>query len=129
MKKVEDNTAENVEILVNIPAGISPEKTIDALYRFTDCEVSISPIGCIIENNEPKFIGVSEILQKSTQNTLKLLDKELNFNLNELEAKWHNLTLERIFIENRIYHKIEELDNWEDIIKTIHKSLLPFQMF
>jgi len=127
VKKVEDNTAENVEILVNIPAGISPEKTIDALFRFTDCEVSISPIGCIIENNEPKFIGVSEILQKSTQNTLKLLDKELNFNLNELEAKWHNLTLERIFIENRIYHKIEELDNWDDIIKTIHKSLLPFQ--
>ena len=126
VKKVEDNTAENVEILVNIPVGISPEKTIDALYRFTDCEVSISPIGCIIENNEPKFIGVSEILQKSTQNTLKLLDKELNFNLNELEAKWHNLTLERIFIENRIYHKIEELDNWNDIIKTIHKSLLPF---
>tara|TARA_B100001093_G_scaffold455381_1_gene465492 strand:+ start:87221 stop:89782 length:2562 start_codon:yes stop_codon:yes gene_type:complete len=126
IKKVEDNTAENVEILVQIPSGISPEKTIDALYRFTDCEVSISPIGCVIENNEPKFIGVSEILQKSTQNTLKILEKELRFNLNELEAKWHNLSLERIFIENRIYHKIEELDNWDDIIKTIHKSLLPF---
>ncbi len=125
VKKVEDNTAENVEIAITIPSGISPDKTIDALYRFTDCEVSISPLACIIEDDTPKFLGISDILQQSTNHTLSLLKKELEVNLNELQEKWHFSSLERIFIENRIYHKIEELDNWEEIIAVIHKELKP----
>ena len=126
IKKVEDNTAENVEILITIPSGISPDKTIDALYSFTNCEISISPLSCVIEDNTPKFIGVSDILQQSTSHTLELLRKELQVNLNELEEKWHFASLERIFIENRIYHKIEELDNWPLIIRTIEKELTPY---
>jgi topoisomerase-4 subunit A len=125
IKKVEDNTAEHVEIAITIPTGISPDKTIDALYRFTDCEVSISPLSCVIEDNTPKFSGVSEILQQSTEHTLSLLKQELEVNLNELQEKWHFSSLERIFIENRIYHKIEELDNWKDIITVIHNELKP----
>jgi len=125
IKKVEDNTAEHVEIAITIPTGISPDKTIDALYRFTDCEVSISPLSCVIEDNTPKFSGVSEILQQSTEHTLSLLKQELEVNLNELQEKWHSSSLERIFIENRIYHKIEELDNWKDIIAVIHNELKP----
>ncbi|MEC9209973.1 MAG: DNA gyrase/topoisomerase IV subunit A [Bacteroidota bacterium] len=125
IKKVEDNTAENVEIAITIPPGISPDKTIDALYSFTNCEISISPLACVIENDTPKFIGVSDILQQSTNHTLELLKKELQVTLNELEEKWHFSSLERIFIENRIYHEIEELDNWEKIISTIHKQLIP----
>ena len=125
VKKVEDNTAEHVEISITIPAGISPDKTIDALYRFTDCEVSISPLSCIIEDDRPKFLGVSEILKQSTEHTLNLLKQELEVNLSELQEKWHFASLETIFIENRIYHKIEELDNWKEIIATIHKELKP----
>jgi topoisomerase-4 subunit A len=125
IKKVEDNTAENVEIAITIPSGISPDKTIDALYSFTNCEISISPLSCVIDDNIPKFIGVSNILQQSTDNTLDLLRKELEVNLNELEEKWHFASLERIFIENRIYHEIEELDSWDLIISTIHKELMP----
>ena len=125
IKKVEDNTAEHVEIAIKIPPGISPDKTIDALYSFTNCEISISPLSCVIEDNTPKFIGVSEILQKSTENTLELLRKELKVRLDEYEERWHFATLERIFIENRIYHKIEELDNWEIIVETIHQELKP----
>jgi topoisomerase-4 subunit A len=125
VKKVEDNTAEHVEIAITIPIGISPDKTIDALYSFTDCEVSISPLSCIIEDDRPKFLGVSEILKQSTEHTLNLLKQELEVNLSELQEKWHFASLERIFIENRIYHKIEELDNWKEIIATIHKELKP----
>lgn len=126
IKKVEDNTAEHVEIAVTIPPGISPDKTIDALYRFTDCEISISPLSCIIQDEKPIFIGVSEILQKSTEHTLQLLKRELEVNLRELEEKWHLSSLEHIFIKKRIYHKIEELDAWDIIIKTIHNALKPF---
>jgi topoisomerase-4 subunit A len=129
IKKVEDNTAEHVEIAITIPPGISPDKTIDALYRFTDCEVSISPLSCVIEDNTPKFLGISEILQQSTDHTLNLLKQELEVNLNELQEKWHHSSLERIFIENRIYHKIEELDNWKEIINTIHTELKPFTKY
>ena len=125
VKKVEDNTAEFVEISITIPPGISPDKTIDALYRFTDCEVSISPLSCVIEDDRPKFIGVSEMLQQSTNHTLDLLKQELEVNLNELQEKWHLSSLERIFIENRVYHKIEELDNWKEIISVIHIELKP----
>jgi topoisomerase-4 subunit A len=126
IKKVEDNTAEHVEIAITIPTGISPDKTIDALYRFTDCEIPISPLSCIIEDDTPKFMGVSEILEQSTNYTLDLLKKELEVNLNELQEKWHLSSLERIFIENRIYHKIEELDNWAEIIAVIHAALKPY---
>ena len=125
VKRVEDNTAENVEISITIPNGISPDKTIDALYSFTDCEISISPLSCVIENNTPIFIGVSEILQQSTKHTLELLKSELEVKLSELEEKWHFACLERIFITNRIYYKIEELDKWDEIISTIDDELKP----
>ena len=126
IKRIEDNTAEEVEIAIYLPSGISPDKTIDALYRFTDCELSISPLSCVIDNNKPVFIGVSEILQKSTNHTVDLLTQELEVTLKDLKDKWHFSSLERIFIENRIYHAIEELESWEEIISTIHHEIKPF---
>ena len=126
IKKIEDNTSEKVEIVVHLPSGISPDKTIDALYSFTDCEVSISPLGCVVDSNKPRFLGVSEMLKISTNNTVNLLKSELEVNLRELEEKWHFLSLERIFIENRIYRDIEESETWEDVIATIYKGLKPF---
>ena len=125
IKKIEDNTSENVEILVHLPVGISPDKTIDALYSFTDCEVSISPLGCVIEEDKPRFIGVSEMLQVSTQHTLDLLKAELEVNLKELQEKWHFASLEKIFIEYRIYRDIEECETWESVLEAIHKGLKP----
>ena len=95
IKKIDDNTSEGVEILVYLPAGISPDKTIDALYSFTDCELAISPLGCVIDSDTPRFMGVSEMLQVSTQNTLELLKKELEINLKELQEKWHFSSLEK----------------------------------
>ena len=126
IKKVDDNTAENVEILITLPPGVSIEKTIDALYRFSDCEISLSPISCVIKDNKPVFLGVSEILKISTENTKSLLLKELDHKLIENEKKWHNLSLERIFIENRLYRNIEEIEDWDKIIATIYNSLKPF---
>ena len=126
IKKIEDNTAEKVEISIIIPTGISPDKTIDALYRFTDCELSISPLSCVINNNTPIFNGVSDLLQESTEHTLSLLSSELEVNLKEFQDKWHFSSLERIFIENRIYYSIEDLDSWEIIISTIFDELKPF---
>ncbi|MDX1702152.1 MAG: DNA gyrase/topoisomerase IV subunit A, partial [Melioribacteraceae bacterium] len=125
IKKIEDNTAAEVEILVHIPSGISPDKTIDALYAFTNCETSISPLGCVIEENKPLFIGVSEILRRSTDNTVELLKNELDIKLNEYEEQWHFANLERIFIENRIYRDIEEEETWEGVILAIDKGLKP----
>ncbi|MFD2098683.1 DNA gyrase/topoisomerase IV subunit A [Flagellimonas iocasae] len=126
IKKIEDNTAAEVEILVHLPAGISPDKTIDALYAFTACESSISPLGCIIEDNKPLFIGVTEMLERSTDNTVELLKAELEIQLSELEEQWHFASLERIFIENRIYRDIEEEETWEGVIAAIDKGLKPF---
>jgi len=126
IKKIEDNTAANVEILVHLPAGISPDKTIDALFAFTNCENSISPLCCVIENNKPVFIGVTEVLEKSTDCTVELLKLELEIQLNELEEQWHFASLERIFIENRIYRDIEEESTWEGVIAAINKGLQPF---
>ncbi len=126
IKKIEDNTASEVEILVHLPNGISPDKTMDALFAFTNCEMSISPLGCIIEDSKPLFIGVSEILKKSTDNTVKLLKQDLEVKLEELENQWHYASLERIFIENRIYRSIEEVDTWEGVIETIDNELQPF---
>jgi len=125
IKRIEDNTAAEVEILVHLPSGISPDKTIDALYAFTNCENSISPLGCIIEDNKPLFIGVSEILRRSTDNTVQLLKQELEIKLNELEEQWHFASLERIFIENRIYRDIEEEETWDGVINAIDKGLQP----
>ena len=125
IKKIEDNTAADVEILVHLPAGISPDKTIDALYAFTACESSISPLGCIIEDNKPLFIGVTEMLQRSTDYTVQLLKEELEIQLGELEEQWHFSSLERIFIENRIYRDIEEEETWEGVIAAIDKGLKP----
>ncbi|WP_209400177.1 DNA gyrase/topoisomerase IV subunit A [Pseudozobellia sp. WGM2] len=126
IKKIEDNTAAEVEILVHLPPGISPDKTIDALYAFTACETSISPLGCIIEDNKPLFIGVSEMLRRSTDATVELLKQELEIQLGELEEQWHFASLERIFIENRIYRDIEEQETWEGVIDAIDKGLKPF---
>ncbi|MCW5516681.1 DNA gyrase/topoisomerase IV subunit A [Muriicola sp. Z0-33] len=125
IKKIEDNTAADVEILVHIPTGISPDKTIDALYAFTSCESSISPLGCIIEDNKPLFIGVREMLQRSTDYTVELLKAELEIQLSELEEQWHFASLERIFIEKRIYRDIEEEETWEGVIAAIDKGLKP----
>ncbi|MGJ8737092.1 DNA gyrase/topoisomerase IV subunit A [Zobellia laminariae] len=126
IKKIEDNTAADVEILVHLPTGISPDKTIDALYAFTACESSISPLGCIIEDNKPLFIGVIEMLRRSTDATVELLRRELEIQLAELEEQWHFASLERIFIENRIYRDIEEEETWEGVIAAIDKGLAPF---
>ncbi|MCB0457342.1 MAG: DNA gyrase/topoisomerase IV subunit A [Flavobacteriaceae bacterium] len=125
IKKIEDNTAAQVEILIHLPPGISPDKTIDALFAFTGCETSISPLGCVIEDNKPLFIGVSEMLQRSTDRTVQLLKRELEFQLDELEEQWHFASLERIFIENRIYRDIEEEETWEGVILAIDKGLQP----
>ncbi len=125
IKKIEDNTAAEVEILVHLPSGLSPDKTIDALYAFTSCESSISPLGCVIEENKPLFIGVSEMLRRSTDNTVQLLKQELEIKLGELEEQWHFASLERIFIENRIYRDIEEEETWKGVISAIDKGLQP----
>ena len=125
IKKIEDNTAANVEILVHLPANISPDKTIDALYAFTNCENSISPLCCIIEDHKPKFIGVTEMLKSSTDYTVHLLKRELEIQLHELEEQWHFASLERIFIENRIYRDIEDEETWQGVIKAIDLGLKP----
>ncbi|RMG78281.1 MAG: DNA gyrase/topoisomerase IV subunit A [Bacteroidetes bacterium] len=123
IKKVTDNTAAEVEILVELAPGISPDVTMDALYAFTDCEVSISPNACVIINDKPHFITVEEILDICTQNTKRLLKWELEIKKSELEEKWHFASLEKIFIENRIYHQIEECESWEAVIETIDREL------
>ena len=126
IRKIEDNTANNVEILVHLPSGVSPDKTIDGLFAFTSCETSISPLGCVIENNKPLFVGVSEILRRSTEHTRELLKLELEYKRGDFENQWHYASLERIFIENRIYRDIEDVDTWEGVIKAISDGLQPF---
>ena len=125
IKKIEDNTAADVEILVHLPNNISPDKTIDALYAFTNCEMSISPLACIIEDNKPAFISVKTILERSTDHTVDLLKQELNIRISELEEQWHFASLEKIFIEHRIYRDIEEEETWEGVISAIDKGLKP----
>jgi topoisomerase-4 subunit A len=125
IKRIEDNTAAEVEILIHLPSGLSPDKTIDALYAFTNCETSISPLGCVIEDNKPFFVGVTEMLRRSTDNTVQLLKQELEIKLGEFEEQWHFASLERIFIENRIYRDIEEEETWEGVISAIDKGLKP----
>ena len=125
IKKIEDNTAAEVEILIHLFPGVSPDKTIDALFAFTACETSVAPLGCVIEDNKPLFIGVSEMLKISTNRTVELLKSELEIQLSELEEQWHFLSLERIFIENKIYRDIEEMTTKETVIKAVDDGLKP----
>ncbi len=127
IKKIEDNTAENVEILVYLAPGISPDQTIDALYAFTDCEISISPNACVIENDRPRFLTVKEILDVCTDNTVHLLKLELEIRMQELMEELMFASLEKIFIEKRIYRDIEECKTWEAVIKAIDKGLDPYK--
>lgn len=126
IRKVVDNTAAEVEIQVHLPTGVSPDLTMDALYAFTDCEISISPNTCVIIEDKPRFVGVEDMLKLSTQKTLRLLERELEIRQEELQEKWHSASLEKIFIENRIYRKIEECETWEDILATIDAGLRKF---
>lgn len=125
IKKVEDNTAEEVEILIHLQPGISPDKTIDALYAFTNCEMSISPNACIIENETPKFIGVTEILKASTFATVELLKRELEIEKHELEEKWHFSSLEKIFIKEEMYIDFKKYSNKETLYEYLHGCFKP----
>lgn len=125
IKKIEDNTSDLVEINIHLHPDVSPDKTIDALYAFTDCEVPISPNACVIVGDKPMFLSVSDILKHNTDHTVSLLKRELEIELHELQENWHFSSLERIFIENRIYHDIEEVKSWEDVISTIDEGLKP----
>ena len=127
IRKIDDNTAENVEIVIHLASNVSPDQTIDALYAFTNCEVSVSPNCCVIYDGKPQFLSVKEILRINTDNTVKLLKQELDIRLGELEQMWHNYSLEKIFIENRIYLKIEKCETWDCVIKTIDKGMEPFR--
>lgn len=126
IKKIEDNTSDKVEINILLNNDVSPDKTIDALYAFTDCEVSISPNACVIVGDKPEFLTVSEILRRNTDHTVSLLKKELEIELNELQEKWHFASLERIFIENEIYQEIKGKDSKEAVYEAINKALKPF---
>ncbi len=123
--KIEDNTAEQADILIHLPAGSNPEQTQQALYAFSQCEVSISPNACVIVNNKPKFLGVSDILRYNATSTKDILKLELEIELTELNQEWHNASLEKIFIENRIYLSIEDCETWESVLETIDKELQP----
>ena len=126
IRKVIDNTAKNVEILIELASGISPNVTRDALYAFTSCEISISPNACIIIEEKPHFITVNDILRISTKNTVELLRFELEIRQGELEEKWHMASLERIFIENRVYYEIEECETWESVLSTIASEMYKY---
>lgn len=123
IKKVTDNTAKDVEIAVDLLPATSPDVTMDALYAFTDCEISISPNTCVIIDDKPQFMDVNEVLRMSTESTKDLLRQELDIKRLELEEKWHNASLEKIFIEKRIYHDIEEAESWEEVLKIIPREL------
>jgi topoisomerase-4 subunit A len=126
VRKLSDNTAAQVEIVLELQPGVSPDQTIDALYAFTQCEVSISPNACVISDKRPAFLSVEEILQQSTFHTRDLLRQELEIRLQELEEKWHFASLEKIFIEKRIYRDIEECETWEAVIRVIGKGLAKY---
>ncbi|AWM14486.1 DNA gyrase/topoisomerase IV subunit A [Flavobacterium sp. NRK F10] len=128
IKKIEDNTAAEVEILVHLPAGVSPDKTIDALYAFTDCESSIAPLGCVIEScNKPLFIGVSDMLKISTNRTVEILKRELEIQLDELENKWHFANLEKIFIREEMYIDFKLYSDKESLYNYLYKRFEPFK--
>ncbi|RKX31446.1 MAG: DNA topoisomerase [Verrucomicrobia bacterium] len=126
VRHIDDNTAEKVEILVHLPQGTDTSNAIDQLFVFTDCQVTLSPNACLIENDKPLFTSVSEIIRRSTQRTVELLKQELQIRLAELEDKWHAESLERIFIEKRIYRRIEKSKTWEDVLIEIRTGLEPY---
>ena len=125
IKKVEDNTADKVEVVVHLANNVSPDKMLDALYAFTDCEVSLAPNSCVVFDDKPVFMGATEILKISADRTRHLLKRELEIELGELQETWHFASLEKIFIENRIYRDIEECETWEEILTAIHEGLKP----
>lgn len=128
IKKVTDNTAADVEILVDLAAGISPDITIDALYKFTDCEISISPNACVIADQKPQFLGVQELLKFSVDHTKALLEQELRIKLAELQEKWHYTSLEKIFFEEKIYKELEKKhSSWEKVLVAIDEAFDPFK--
>ncbi len=127
ISRIEDNTADVADILVHLSSGSNPDSIRDALYAFTDCEVSLSPNSCVIADGKPQFIGVSEILKRSAFQTKALIKHELEILLEELQEKWHFSSLEKIFIEKRIYRNIEECETWEAVISTIDKGLKPYR--
>lgn len=127
IKKIDDNTAEHVEIMIQLSSNVSPDQTIDALYAFTNCEISVSPNSCVIDEDKPRFLSVKDMLEISTQNTVELLRSELLIRKAELEMQWHYSSLEKVFIEERIYRKIENCTTWESVITTIDKGLDPFK--
>jgi topoisomerase-4 subunit A len=127
IRKIDDNTSANVEIMVHLVPGVSPDKTIDALYALTDCEYSISPNTCVIVDDKPSFMGVSTILKHSADMTVELLKTELEIRMKELREEWHMSSLEKIFIEERIYRDIEECETWEGVIAAIDRGLDPFK--
>jgi topoisomerase-4 subunit A len=127
IKKVTDNTAADVEIQVDLAPGISPDITIDALYKFTDCETSIAPNACVIVDSKPRFVSVHELLKISVDNTKTLLERELQIKLKELQDKWHYTSLEKIFFEEKIYKELErKLETWDAVIAAIAKAFVPF---
>ena len=128
IKKVTDNTAAEVEIQVDLAPGISPDITIDALYKFTDCEISISPNACVIVGHKPEFLGVQELLKLSVDKTKDLLEQELKIKLNELQEKWHYTSLEKIFFEEKIYKELEKKhETWDKVLEGIDKAFIPFK--
>lgn len=128
IRKVTDNTAADVEIQVDLAPGISPDITIDALYAFTDCEISISPNACVIIDQKPRFVSVNELLMQATDNTKNLLGKELEIKLGELQEKWHYTSLEKIFFEEKIYKELEKKhETWEKVLEAIDKGFTPFK--
>ena len=127
IKNIEDNTAEEVDIVITLPKGISPTQTIDALYLFTQCEISISPNCCVIKNNTPVFSNINDLLIDSTYKTQKLLQSELELHKGDLDRKWHLLSLEKIFIEHKIYRLIEDAESWDIVVDIIMNALLPFE--
>ena len=126
IKRVDDNTADKVEILVHLPAGAEPDKVIQQLCVFTSCQVAISPSACVIDGEKPVFLGVREILKRSVDKTQELLKQELQIRLGELDQQWHWDSLERIFIEERIYRRIEKSKTWESVMEEIREGLKPF---
>jgi topoisomerase-4 subunit A len=126
IRKIDDNTAAEAEIMVHLVPGTSPDQTLDALYAFTQCEVPVSPNACVIKDGKPQFLSVKEILRISTKNTLDLIRRELEIRMSELRDQWHYSSLEKIFIEHKIYRKIETAETWEEVIEAVDKGLAPF---
>ena len=127
IKKITDNTAAEIEIAIELQPGVSPDVSIDALYAFTDCQLSVSPNACVIVDKKPMFLTVSDILRSTVDSTKELLKQELEIKNAELNELWHFANLEKIFIENRIYHEIEECESWEEVIETIHTELKKYK--